>query len=531
MTTAQTHIVGYPYQAWGHARPLINLFARFVKLRPVTVTLIATNAFYDRVKNELARSFDAGDEELAARIRVIAIGDIQFFFSPEGDEQFKTAWKSIIAEEELVCTKTGSRFAPLPKPKAIIIDFFAVEPFDAIKALSGNTVKVFSWHPGLTYAIFYLFGPEHLGGRGNLLPLIEEKVRQTGRSFAQVAREMVFTPSGKLVRVPGMVPMYDHELHPQLLPVPEEMYSLFPRVYQTFEASDGLFMFTPTSYEPEAVAAAKGWFAETGRPAYAVGPLLPSASKATAAANEQKQSAESSQILEFMDANLKISGEKSLIYISFGSMFWPVGNPDSVWAVLDVIMELKIPFILSHASPFAAKIPDEIQEKVKAYGKGFLSPWTPQQLILDHPVTGWFIAHGGHNGVTEAISAGVPQYGPQPVRYWSRTDVSEMNRIFWPFGGDQPQNAVHIADQLQVGYELLEVRTGAGLNPIYRTGYTPKGTIEAIKAEVRDVLQKAFGEDGAKKRAKLEVLRKAVNGEWEEGGTSRKEAALFLDSL
>lgn len=27
-------------------------------------------------------------------------------------------------------------------------------------------------------------------------------------------------------------------------------------------------------------------------------------------------------------------------------------------------------------------------------------------------VTGWFIAHGGHNGVTEAISAGVPQYAP-----------------------------------------------------------------------------------------------------------------------
>ena len=42
--------------------------------------------------------------------------------------------------------------------------------------------------------------------------------------------------------------------------------------------------------------------------------------------------------------------------------------------------------ILSHASPFAGQIPEEIKEKVKAYGKGILSPWTPQQLILDHPV-------------------------------------------------------------------------------------------------------------------------------------------------
>lgn len=109
--------------------------------------------------------------------------------------------------------------------------------------------------------------------------------------------------------------------------------------------------------------------------------------------------------------------------------------------------------------------------------------------------------------------------------------VSQPHRILWPFGGDQPQNAVHIADQLQIGYELLEVRSGDGLKPIYRTGYTPKGTIDAIKTEVREVLQKAFGEDGAKKRAKLEVLRKAVVGEWEEGGTSRKEAVAFLDSL
>lgn len=127
--------------------------------------------------------------------------------------------------------------------------------------------------------------------------------------------------------------MYIDRSSPQL-PIPEDMYSLFPRVYEyvcwvpgyrrdthikhllrTFEASDGLFMFTPTSYEPEAVAAAKGWFAEMGHAAYAVGPLLPSASKATAAANERKQSTESSQILEFLDATLKTSGKKSLVYV------------------------------------------------------------------------------------------------------------------------------------------------------------------------------------------------------------------------
>ncbi len=96
---------------------------------------------------------------------------------------------------------------------------------------------------------------------------------------------------------------------------------------RTLEASDGLMMITPTSYEPEAVATAKAWFAETGRPSYAVGPLLPSASKATAVANEKKQSSEASEIQEFLDATLKTSGEKSLVYVSPSSKFYPSIGP------------------------------------------------------------------------------------------------------------------------------------------------------------------------------------------------------------
>ena len=63
--------------------------------------------------------------------------------------------------------------------------------------------------------------------------------------------------------------------------------------------------------------------------------------------------------------------------------------------------------ILSCSSPVAV-VPDNIREKVTKYGKGLLSPWTPQQLILDHPATGWFVTHGGQNGLTEAIVSGVP---------------------------------------------------------------------------------------------------------------------------
>ena len=93
MASQQKHIVGHAAAAWGqwfdcmlvtasslrhhhrlvgHTRPLINLSARMAKLRSnVYVTLLTTDAFYDRVKHELARSFDSLDEEPAQRIRFV----------------------------------------------------------------------------------------------------------------------------------------------------------------------------------------------------------------------------------------------------------------------------------------------------------------------------------------------------------------------------------------------------------------------------------------------------------------------------
>ena len=133
--------------------------------------------------------------------------------------------------------------------------------------------------------------------------------------------------------------------------------------------------------------------------------------------------------------------------------------------------------------------------------------------------------------MTEAISSGVPLYAARDSSCaLNLTDMIHTS-ILWPFNGDQPLNTVHITDNLQIGYELLEVRSGAGLLPIYRTGYTPKGTVEAVKAEAHEVLAKAFGEDGAKRRANLEELRKKVNSEWDDGGAAKRDIISLLDSL
>ena len=64
-----------------------------------------------------------------------------------------------------------------------------------------------------------------------------------------------------------------------------------------------------------------------------------------------------------------------------------------------------------------------------------------------------------------------------------------------------------------------------------RSGRSPVGTLDAVKAEVREVLTSAFGADGTRMRENLGLLRRAVLGEWEEGGVSRKDVIEFLNSL
>ena len=86
-------------------------------------------------------------------------------------------------------------------------------------------------------------------------------------------------------------------------------------------------------------------------------------------------------------------------------------------------------------------------------------------------------------------------------------------------------------EQHKIAYELLEVRTGYGLKPIYRTGAAPMGTTEAVKDEARRVLTSAFGEDGKEKRTRVQTLRAAILGEWEEGGQSSRDILAFLDEL
>ncbi|KAJ7701887.1 UDP-Glycosyltransferase/glycogen phosphorylase [Mycena rosella] len=273
-----------------------------------------------------------------------------------------------------------------------------------------------------------------------------------------------------------------------------------------FIQSDGIFVGTCTAYENEALTALNRWVTLTlHKPLYAVGPLLPPAyGSAGASSSEVPHDLE---IQTFLDAALAQHGQNSTLLVSFGTLFWPT-VPQYLDELVDVLTEKKFPFILCHASPFATISP-ALRDKINAPGVGMITCWSPQQYILSHPATGWFMTHCGHGGVSEALSNGVPL-------------------ICWPFEGDQPAAAANLSQTLDAAFHLLEVRTGQGLRPLFG-GQVPQGTRTAVGAEFRQIADACRGAEGERKRANARKVTLGFLQAWEEGGTARAAVRAFLE--
>ncbi|KAJ3559368.1 hypothetical protein NM688_g398 [Phlebia brevispora] len=528
---APRHYILAAYEAWGHARPLCTLAARICKSRPVTLTVFVTRSFYDRAENEISRNFSPAEADVQARIRLVAVHtrenvhfDVETF-----NASFLDALKKLVREEPIVCAKTNAQIPAVGSPDAAIFDLFSYSLALHVRKWSEKDAKVICWAPVSAMATYYLFGPS--GGFDAETPhLIEEEISSSGRSFAEVAEDIFCHKNGQVMEVPGIPPMYDYEHYPQKVSAGRlsaighhsnsraSTYQMIipdikPGVHhlaglQFMHACDAVLVSTAECFEPpEAIRAFENWFAETSRKAYIAGPMIPLGPQAL---DEKQQSPQAAEIAEFMARILQSHGHNSLIYISFGSVFWSV-EPEKIWTFVDVLLEKKFPFIMSHGSPFA-QVPDWVREKVKASGLAVLSSWSPQQTILRHPVMGWFVTHCGWNSLVESVSAGVPM-------------------ICWPYQADQALDTVHLTDNAQIAYELSEVRTGDGLRPVYRTGKVPVATLDAIREESSRILSLAFGPDGAEKRMRVLKLKEKASKLWEPDGASRLTFESFLDDL
>ena len=59
----------------------------------------------------------------------------------------------------------------------LINQFFAVGAARHVKSIHGSEVKVYAWEAGDVFSLVGMFGPEYMGGKGDVSKKIEEEVR------------------------------------------------------------------------------------------------------------------------------------------------------------------------------------------------------------------------------------------------------------------------------------------------------------------------------------------------------------------
>lgn len=74
----------------------------------------------------------------------------------------------------------------------------------------------------------------------------------------------------------------------------------------------------------------------------------------------------------------------------------------------------------------------------------------------------------------------------------------------------------------------MQVRTGLGRRKLYRDGTMPAGTLEAVRAEFREVLCQARGNAGERKRENAQKVLHRLEASWSDGGVSRETMTRFL---
>ncbi|KAJ7210379.1 hypothetical protein GGX14DRAFT_550973 [Mycena pura] len=537
------HVLLLPLPSWGHVRPLCVLAGHLVAEGNSTITLLMAPNLLEKARAEVVRQFPEGHPALQ-KMRIVSMFNSTetniFKLIKPFTETYPTLYKRLHQGETIECATTGTTFDAVVAPSVAILDFFCLPQLQATRAISGTSTQIIAqWVTGGAFTIIRLFGPESLGGLGNFGERIDAEAERTGKDPVEIGDAIFRHTDGSVINIPGLPPMHDYEFFPQKLPFNAPVAPILRGGYAFLMECDGVIISTAEAYEKTSLDALKSWLTGLSKPLYALGPLVPRTLRSEATTSE------TDRFKTFLDEMQAQHGKHCVIYISFGTVFWPTVN-DYVEELVEALLEMKAPFILCHASPFA-KISDELRSKVVNSGIALLTIWCPQQLILSHSVslsvplqscslddrsqaTGWFLTHGaqwfdvhfvcgadsrsqgGHGGLMESLSSGVPL-------------------ICWPFDADQPAAAKHLTHNLNVAFELVEVRTGLGMKPSYGSDKVPEGTREAVGREIRAVVADCRGETGKEKRKNAERLRAELLEAWSVGGPAKCAIGDFLGSL
>ncbi|KAJ7436856.1 hypothetical protein FB451DRAFT_1453522 [Mycena latifolia] len=479
---ATHHIAAMLIPAWGHTVSYIYLATRMLqKDSTLALTMVQHNSVVPQMEKEL--------------------NTLTLQFSPatvkEAIGQTISGWMETIPQ-----LAEGSE--SWPKPHTIHMDFFSggfvIEP---TKEMMGPECKMLLWF-SCALASMPAFLTDYDFAK-IAQEIYSDETRRQGRSMDDIVDEVGLAWNGtdklcgRVIGCPGTPDMYDYERVAYAAGMPDGIAQVLVRAQKFAKLADGYIVPTTACIEPVGMSHCRELIQKREQELFTVGPqaheLCWTDTASPAPTNEVVRS--------FLDDARAKYGAGSVLYISFGSLFFPTTTPQLVEALVEALLALQkpFPFIFALGGKLAS-LPKELIERVNSSSKGLICAfWVEQRAILQHNGVGWFLTHGGWNSISESLSQGVPL-------------------IVWPTTGEQPINAALLSSgTYPVAIELMqarsstlarEVRAGPGLAPPLRGGPAPTGTIEDATAEFNGVFGAARGPRGAVVAANARDMARAL---------------------
>ncbi|KAF7316042.1 hypothetical protein MIND_00121900 [Mycena indigotica] len=496
---------------WGHTVGYLHLVVQLLNAEPTLVmTIVQHKLMVPNMEKELsACKYDT------KRLRLIGVGDEHVKFDPNSFEvpftQLLMGWMATIP-----VLVAGS--LEWPSPQTIHFDFTVGGPvFAPTKAIVGPDVKTVLWYCSNGAAMYVSVSEYDFAAIFDKI-WVDEKAR-AGRSKEELQLDICEACNGsdkltgEVVKILGVPDMYDYERISLAAGPPVWHWPILTSGQTLAKGVDGFIAATGAYIEPVGVPFLQDYYQKRGQTFFTVGPQT---HDKYFKEDPPHEPITNEVVRTFLDSAYATHGENSVLYISFGSLFFPVANTKHVEALIDILLvtEPAFPFVFALGSNLGQTgLSQEFIDRVNASGKGLIATyWVEQRAILQHQAVGWFLTHGGFNSITEALTLGMPM-------------------IIWPAGAEQPGNAAYFSSEPHpVAFEFMQIRTAAQIGPSLRFGdkLNITGTIEDAIQEFEMVLGEARGEKGMMLRAHAQGAAKLLRyGRGAEAAAEIKRLAIF----
>ncbi|KAJ7146992.1 hypothetical protein C8R44DRAFT_973525 [Mycena epipterygia] len=483
---ATHHIASLLIPSWGHVVSYISLVVQMLQKDPtLVITMVQHNSDVPKMEAELQTwAYDI------SRLRIIGIGEKDMRIGPD---MIKVAFAQLIEGWLQTAAQLAQGSEGWPKPHAIHMDHLAGGfVFEPTKTIMGPACKMLLWFStGLVSLKVQLHDYDFAAIAQEIY---SDEARRQGRSMDDILDQVADAwngtdkLSGLVIKCPGIPDVYDYERKAHGAGSSKGVAKMLVGAQKFAKLADGFIVPSSTCFEPAGVQYYRDFYHKRGQELFTVGLQAHEVCWTDAApvppTNEVVRS--------FLDNALSQYGPNSVLYISFGSFFFPTANPKLIETLVSTLLEKPFPFIFALGGKMAT-LPKELIERANFSGKGLICDfWVEQSRILHHRALGWFLTHGGYNSVCEALCRGTPL-------------------IIWPVTSEQPLNAALLSSGPDpVAIELVQIRAGPSLAPSLRGGPAITGTVEDVSNEFKAAFEAARGPKGAILKPNAVKMAKAL---------------------